>query len=134
MTKQATSPKVLSIIVFLLIATAAYASPVTVTGGFTSFSGVVFGNTLPSFLNGQQICPTVGGCATTEGLGNSTFGTPQQSVTFQGFSPVGPEVANSVQFVPATAQDVSGPGIEFLLGTFTFRMAHGAVALISAFN
>lgn len=101
---------------------ALYAATVSVTGGFTTFSGVVGGTNqgITSIMNGQPLCAD-SGCANTD-VGHATFNAlGVSSVTFQNFSPSANPL-NLVQFLPAAAQNVSGngPGNQFLLGQLTF--------------
>src|SRR5581483_882919 len=99
----------------------ASASDVSVYGGFTSFSGVIGGDAIPSFFNGQQHCPDVG-CGTIADFAHFTFSTPQSSVDFYNAAYAGgpSDTHNLVAFMPAAPQSVSGPGADFLLGTFVF--------------
>ena len=104
----------------LSLSSALNASSVTVTGGFTSFSGVVGGTNdgITSTLNGAPLCAD-SGCEFTA-MANKTF-SPQSSLLFQNFSPSA-NPANLVQFVPAAPQNVLGTGQNnpFLLGQLTF--------------
>src|ERR1700719_2561646 len=96
-----------------LFSASAPAATVSVTGGFTSFIGPVFGTSGTStVINGQVICPD-SGCATSAGTATVNFGTPQTSVAFQVFSPFA-NTPNLVEFDPAGPQPVPGPGSEFL--------------------
>jgi hypothetical protein len=105
-----------------LAAATACAVPVSITGGFTSFSSSgVFGTTggTSSTLNGNPLCPDAG--CDTFGPANVTFGTPQSSVTFQVFTPAANPL-NEVRFTPAAPQEVNGtgPANAFFLGTLLF--------------
>ncbi len=106
------------VISLLLFATAASADNVSVYGGFTSLNGVILGSGGPSIINGQQYCPDAG-CGELVGMAHITFASPQSSLAFQvGVTPNN-VTPNLVEFTPASPQAVSGPGVEFLLGTFT---------------
>ncbi|MEW6684216.1 MAG: choice-of-anchor K domain-containing protein [Nitrospirota bacterium] len=116
------------------VAQAANAVPVSVIGGFTSFSGVVgAGGSFVTTINGSVVCPE-SGCDTTFGDDSfpftsiPPFTSPISTVEFgnstlSGFSgttPVyTPQTPNLLSFAPAAPQDVIA-GQEFLLGTFTY--------------
>ena len=113
----------LSTVPFVVMAVApARADLVSVTGGFTSFSGVVIGNAGPSFINGTQICPDTG-CDTVFGTGSTTFSAPVGTVDFYTTPfPGGPgNTLNELSFIPADPQNVPGPGSNFTLGTLVFE-------------
>jgi hypothetical protein len=100
---------------------------VSVTGGFTSFQGVVLGPAAgtQSFINGAAVCPDTGGCGTPVGVANVAFPTPQQTVDFYNLQYIGgpPNTPNELQFTPAAPQTVhvAGPVTQYLLGTMTFE-------------
>jgi len=105
---------------FLILSAPTQATPVTVTGGFTSFSGTVgAGGQFETLLNGVVVCPDAG-CQEAIGNLNLIFASPVDSVDFRNSSFGSPNEPNLVSFTPAPAQDVS-LGQEFLLGTFTYR-------------
>jgi hypothetical protein len=99
---------------------------VSVTGGFTSFQGVVLGsaNGTQSFINGATVCPDAG-CGAPAGIANVAFPTPQQTVDFYNLQYIGgpPNTPNELQFTPAPPQTVhvAGPVTQYLLGTMTFE-------------
>ncbi len=99
---------------------------VSVTGGFTSFQGVVLGPAAgtQSFINGTSVCPDAG-CGTPAGIANVAFPTPQQTVDFYNLQFTGgpQNTPNELQFTPAAPQTVhvSGPVTPYLLGTVTFE-------------
>jgi PEP-CTERM motif-containing protein len=105
-------------LVTILVAGNAAAIPVTVTGGFTSFDGVVGGtdNGITQTLNGTQLCATAGCNAT--GAASVTF-APTESVEFVNTS----GVTNIISFTPTAAQDVPTivPTNTFLLGSVFFQ-------------
>jgi PEP-CTERM motif len=102
------------------MAAMADASPVSVFGGFTSFTGEVGGGQFVTTINGAVICPTAG-CSTTTGPAFVDFGvsTPQSSVDFSATQFGTPLTPNALSFTPAAAQDAT-PGEEFLLGTMSY--------------
>jgi hypothetical protein len=101
---------------------------VSVTGGFTSFQGVVLGPAAgtQSFINGTSVCPDTG-CGTSAGTANLTFQppTPKNTVDFYNLQYIGgpPNTPNELQFTPAAPQQVhvAGPVTQYLLGTVTFE-------------
>ncbi len=99
---------------------------VSVTGGFTSFQGVVVGPATgtQSFINGAVVCPDAG-CGAAAGIANVAFPTPQQTVDFYNLQYIGgpPNTPNELQFTPAAPQQVhvAGPVTQYLLGTMTFE-------------
>jgi hypothetical protein len=115
---------------FLMLAfypVASSATPVTVTGGFIGYDGMVFCGELQSEFNGTVSNPTVGCAPVTPGALIHEAHTiisfaSTQAVTFLGrdvdsgatFTP------NVMAFTPAAPQDVTGVGERFLLGTLTF--------------
>jgi len=117
-----------TVVVCLVLSAASAQEFVSVSGGFTSFSGEILAHNTAS-INGASYCPdgdTSADCSgepsgsgqLTLGLPNfptGPFTTPQPSLDFLvvGATP------NLVQFTPAPAQSVSGKGVPFLLGTFT---------------
>ena len=94
------------------------ATLVSVTGGFTGFSGTVGGGQFTSTINGQIVCPT-DGCDVERGPASVNFGSPVSSVSFFDSDLGFQETPNLVSFTPAAAQDIV-LGQEFLLGTFTY--------------
>lgn len=116
------------LIIGLLMVLPTAQADVSVTGGFTGFSGVVGDgdpNSVQNFLNNQLICPA-GGCSTgVNGFATTTFAmTPAvdffvKELAFNGQKDeVVEDIHNLVQFTPAPAVNV-GLGTEFKLGTFT---------------
>lgn len=119
----------------LLAATAVFASlagvsqdasaiPVSVTGGFTSFTTTLLGSgnssVALSTLNGNPFCAD-SSCAVT-GPAHATF-APQTSLEFVNSNDgITPNTANLVRFTPAGPQEVTGTGTanRFLLGTLTY--------------
>lgn len=109
----------------VLVCGTATALPVTITGGFTSFDGVVLGSGNDNFplstINGQPLCATAG-CATTANA-HVEFASAQTSLLFQNSNDgISTNEPNLVQFTPAAPQEVLGvgPGNPFLLGTLTY--------------
>jgi hypothetical protein len=108
-------------IVTILMTGNAVASPVTVTGGFTSFDGLVAGNItgITQTLNGVPLCADAG-CSFTDNahVDFALTGT----VEFQSQSP-SPNPINIISFTPAATQDVSTtvPTNTFLLGSILFQ-------------
>jgi hypothetical protein len=105
----------------------ASASPITVVGGFTSFTGVTSGTgpgcdpILQASIAGAIVNAPV--CTEPHGLwgpSSVTFSAPLQTVEF--FEIVAGTVANpnALSFVPATGQTVANTGDEFLLGSFSY--------------
>jgi hypothetical protein len=117
----------LCLVVAGLLSAAAMAAPVSVTGGFTSFSGCVGDSSsgITQKLNGVSFVPTGAACIGSPGLAiaNFPFATTN-SVTFTnngaGGTPGFDNTPNVITFTPAAAQEVSGTDVEFLLGTLTF--------------
>ena len=110
----------------LLSAAATMAAPVTVSGGFTSFSGCVGDSHsgITQKLNGVPLVATGAPCSGFGlALADLTFATTN-SVTFTNNGvngdPVYDNTPNVITFWPAAAQAVSGTGVEFLLGYLTF--------------
>jgi hypothetical protein len=115
----------------------AAASPVTVTGLFTSFSGPVGQGNVPgvgpdtfTYVNGETVAPQTPIAPITGmpawftqfpevGTATVTFGTPVSEVDFWTTTEAIESPHNLVRFTPAPVQEVAGPGIEFLLGTLT---------------
>jgi hypothetical protein len=101
----------------------ARADLVSVTGGFTNFSGNVIGNDAPSFINGTQVCPD-SGCGTLFDIAHVTFPVAVGGVQFFNLDSPLPggraNTLNELQFIPAAPQNVPGPGSPFELGTFVF--------------
>mgnify|MGYP000430353627 CR=1 FL=1 len=103
----------------MALSTAANAAPVSVVGGFTSFSGQVgAGIDFVTRINGNVICPG-GDCSVNIGTASVTFAPPVSSVDFRQIAGGTLSTPNLLTFTPAPAQDV-GAGQEFLLGTFTY--------------
>lgn len=106
----------------ILVAGNAAASPVTVTGGFTSFDGLVGGTDsgITQTINGQPLCAT-GGCNLTANA--SVVFAPIGTVGFQNQSAGVPNPTNIISFTPATPQDVLGTGAAntFLLGSLFYQ-------------
>jgi hypothetical protein len=105
-------PRTLVVTAFVVLnAFSADASPVSITGGFIGYDGIVQCST-GSYLNGVNITPS--GCS----------GFPVVSYDFATTSSIDfytlASDANLLQFTPAVAQEVGGVGEEFLLGTFTY--------------
>lgn len=104
---------------------AGHATLVSVQGGFTTFSGCV-GTSLSGIqqkLNGEQFYGGVTLCDTFGFTSEARLTFDQTaSVTFQNTSLdwSKPNTANVISFAPNTIVDVSGPGVEFLLGWLTF--------------
>ncbi len=72
--------------ILVCVAHTAHAIPVSVTGGFTSFSGVVgAGGTFVTAINGSVVCPD-SGCSTVSGNTSFAFASPTSTVdtTFLG--------------------------------------------------
>jgi hypothetical protein len=106
--------------VFFILSTPTQATPVTVTGGFTSFSGAVgAGGQFETLINGAVVCPNAG-CQEIIGDLSLAFGSPVASVDFRNSTSGSANEPNLVMFTPAAPQDVI-LGQEFLLGTFTYR-------------
>ena len=105
-------------LVTVLVAGNAAATPVTVTGGFTSFSGIVGGtvNGITQTLNGAPLCADVG-CAFTDTAIVSFV--PTGTVEFQNFSNT-TNPTNIISFTPAIPQDVLGTNT-FLLGSMFYQ-------------
>lgn len=120
-----------------LAALPAQAALVTVSGGFTSFSGPVGEGNVPfvgadtlTFVNGNTVAPQTA-IGTIPGqppeftqfpeVGNATvnFASPVQAVDFWTSTGATVSTHNLVQFTPAAPQEVAAPGIDFLLGTLT---------------
>jgi hypothetical protein len=142
-----------ALLICCLLATAGIAradsGSYTITGGFTSFSGVVDGNSSPDYIrafpNGQvacsgsfcsdplafysQICPDAG-CSASSGMATNvpiTFaGDPTSFLTFKAFSctpsaPVCANTPNELDFVPAPLSLLTfNSSSGASLGTFTF--------------
>ncbi len=104
--------------VLIGLALPAHATLITVTGGFTGFSGTAGGGGFESTINGQVVCPTAG-CDVERGAASVGFGSPVSSVSFSDTDFGSPETPNFVSFTPAAQQNVV-LGQEFLLGTFTY--------------
>lgn len=110
----------------VLIAPAHADLVVGVTGGFTSFQGVVVGPAAgtQSFINGTAVCPDAG-CGTPAGSASLAFTTPQPTVDFYNLQYIGgpANTPNELQFTPAAPQQVhvAGPVTQYLLGTMTFQ-------------
>ncbi|HEX2542422.1 MAG TPA: PEP-CTERM sorting domain-containing protein [Caldimonas sp.] len=117
-------------LVALLGAAGAAAAPVTVTGGFTSFSTSAGFGMGAATLNGAPLCPTAG-CSTSLGPVSETFATPLSSVVFEVIG----TPSNEVRFTPAGPVEVSGTGPShvFLLGTLLFTNGLGS-ALDASFG
>ena len=118
----------------------AQATPVTLQGGFTSYSGVV-GNgpvnlvdpNTETFINGISIRPTLPLPSTgspwtdadfispNSGIGyrSMTFAAGTQSVAFY-VTPSSSGANNSISFRPNLSANITGVGQEFLLGIFSF--------------
>lgn len=110
----------LAVALTALLSPVASASDVSVYGGFTTFTGVVSGNAISSIINGTRYCPD-SGCATLYDVAHVKFPTPQAGLDFYDADSTGFHTTeNVVEFTPAAPQAVSGPGVDFLLGTFTF--------------
>jgi hypothetical protein len=108
-------------LVVMLLACAApvSAAPVWVTGGFTSFSGVVGSDfQFDTLINGDVVCPDAG-CGIGIGAANVVFGSPAGQVDFFTTDFGSPAIANQLVFTPAQPQDVV-KGQEFLLGTLSY--------------
>jgi hypothetical protein len=102
----------------------AQAAPVFITGGFTSFSGVVGSDwQFSTFINGD-VCPDAG-CGTGIGVANLSLGdagSPESGVgkvDFYSASFGAQSTPNQLVFTPAPLQDVAR-GQEFLLGTISY--------------
>jgi hypothetical protein len=106
-----------TVVVCLALSAASAQESVSVSGGFTSFSGVILGNNT-AYINGAPYCPDAG-CNVAFGPATVTFLTPQLSLDFFNKQGSFEDIHNLVQFTPAPAQSVSGKGVPFLLGTFT---------------
>jgi hypothetical protein len=106
-----------TVVVCLALSVASAQESVSVSGGFTSFSGVILGNNT-AYINGAPYCPDAG-CNVAFGPATVTFLTPQLSLDFFNKQGSFEDIHNLVQFTPAPAQSVSGKGVPFLLGTFT---------------
>jgi hypothetical protein len=124
-----------AVLVLCMNAFPAHASLVSVTGGFTSFSGPVESASNPSLsLNVQTLVNSIEVTAQSAisgfedeftapgqgiGLGSITFASPQSSVEFWiSVNGVDEGLRNLISFTPGPAVDVT-VGAEFLLGTFT---------------
>ena len=108
----------IALVAFGVLTVPAYGAPVTVTGGFTSFSGNVGSGEFESRINGGVVCPTAG-CGTGVGPASLSFSPSVSSVDFRDSDNGAPETPNLLSFTPEAIQDVSF-GQEFRLGTFTF--------------
>jgi hypothetical protein len=104
----------------------AHATPVWVTGGFTSFDGNVYGDQYANFyqtVNGDAVCPTIG--CTEFGNAHVNFAAPQSVVYMQNVDHYGIETyaQNSLRFMPMSPQEVDGTGPlnSFVLGTLLFE-------------
>jgi Dockerin type I domain/PASTA domain len=99
----------------------ASAGHVTVSGVFTSFRGLVTAcdpnQQIVEMLNGQVVCSALG----EQTLLDAPI-TPSDTVVFQDLVLGTPDVASSITFIPAPAQEVAGkgPANMFLLGTIKF--------------
>src|SRR5262249_53265958 len=107
----------------LVLAAPAGASIVTISGGFTDYSGSVGTGNYTTTINGANVCPdtrcTAPGNNDT-GTTSLRFGSPVSSVNF-GYTLNGtPGISNLVEFTPGPATNVGALGQEFLLGTFTY--------------
>jgi len=134
-----------ALLLVLIAPCGAHAASVTVTGGFTSFTGQSGGadqipfppnNVAPGCIS--QFAGVVAGTVVQAGscprldLGNgqiidgisgpasSTFPSTLSSVEFHATQFGAPLLSNSIAFAPASPQPVSAFGEEFLLGTVTF--------------
>jgi hypothetical protein len=110
------------------------ATPVSVTGGFSSFSSTIYEGVGINYFLGPpggssphtiQICPGGAGGNCTQDPNDAgaldalfNFSVIQQSLTFFDTSPL-VNTANIFSFTPASGQSVSGRGVPFLLGTLT---------------
>ncbi len=105
--------------ILLGVALPAHASLVSVTGGFTSFSGTVGSDgQFETVIDNNVVCPDAG-CGTGIGVASLSFGTPLEFVEFYTVDFGTLLESNEVLFTPAPLQDVL-PGQEFLLGTLTY--------------
>ena len=103
-----------------LVASNAQAGLVSVSGGFTSLSSDFQGNVAPTYVNGVQVCPPApAGCDASDGLNQYLFPATTQTVDFYQIYQGTEFTHNVIEFTPASPQTVSGPGVPFLLGTFT---------------
>jgi hypothetical protein len=100
------------------LAPSAEAALVSVTGGFTSFSGTVGSGQFVTTLNGTTVCPDAG-CDQTIGTANVAYTTPVAGIDFRESQFGTLQTPNFVGFTPAAAQNVVA-GDEFLWGTFTY--------------
>ena len=131
---------VLAAMIFGMGAGNAQATPVTLHGGFTSYSGVVGNGVVnlvssqtETFINGFSIRPSAPlpstGSPWTDadfispdsgiGYGSMTFAAGTQSVAFS-VTPSSSGANNSISFAPNNSADITARGQEFLLGTFSF--------------
>jgi hypothetical protein len=106
---------------------ASSATPVSVTGGFIGYDGMVFCGALQSEINGAVYNPTVGCAPWTPGAAIHEAHTvisfaSTQSITFlvRDIASGATSTANVMTFTPAAPQDVTSVGERFLLGTLTF--------------
>lgn len=114
-------------IAWLLAVTAAtpiFASPVTVTGGFTSFEGLIGGcGQFTSTINGRDVSPT--GCDPLAGSLVQTLvtfsSTPSVEFSQRQFFETTDNLRNLISFAPAGPQEVAAPGTRFLLGILTYE-------------
>lgn len=88
------------------------ATPVSISGGFTGYDGIVQCSGAGSILNGVNIAPA--GCTGFPSVSYDFATTP--TINFYTLA----SDANLLQFTAAAPQEVTAVGEEFLLGTFTY--------------
>jgi hypothetical protein len=100
---------------------ALYATPVTISGGFTGYNGYVGGYnpSLVTYFNGQNVTASSGCDATSSAPYSATFASTQ-SISFTSTLNGTSLGDNLVQFTPSSPQDVGGLFQQFLLGTITY--------------
>ena len=107
-------------ILWAQFASTAFAATVTVTGGFTGYSGLVGCGQFVTFINGQNVTGTTGCDSTTLTAPLTTSFASTPNVLFDYEQLGSGATPNIVGFEPADLQNVAGVGTRFLLGTLTF--------------
>jgi hypothetical protein len=117
MARNADRSIVACVLLFMLSGSAG-AAPVSVTGGFSSFSGVVLGEFFTSTINGVRVCPG-NDCDEFVGPASVTFPATERVDFANEQLGLPPNTPNAISFTPAEEQNVTSFQ-PFVLGTMSF--------------
>jgi hypothetical protein len=125
-----------TVVVCLALSAASAQESVSVSGGFTGFSGKILGNNT-AYINGQTYCPGTDSsedCSVSVGERTTAFSTPQLSLEFFNKQGSFEDIHNLVQFIPAPAQPALAKVCRSCWVRLRSRTEFGAVTPTSDFH